>query len=378
MVVNTLNLDLNIYDCQDSDILSYYYYQSIINTNKNFCYTFEQHSDVPYSVFLNHKDYLVMGHAQTPYNVCILLSSQENLILIKWNRKSKTYTFSIGHYNQERIEEIKQMLLQIVPVSSTPDDKFPLEFWFTSVRGPTNLTRNVELPLWNDIKINYSLNTQNNLNAIMALTPPLGGGKLILFHGKPGTGKTFAIRSLLQQWRTWCQSKYIMDPEKFFDDPSYMNLVLIEDDIEVAEHYDSPDEHTPPSEAKVKKWKLLIIEDSDEFLGVDAKRQTGQSLSRLLNITDGLIGQGLNLLVLITTNEPLEKINPAVSRAGRCLANIQFTELDAKTADIWRGIHNQPITNKSALLADLYNQLNNNNHIQIPNMVKIGFKSLQN
>lgn len=42
---------------------------------------------------------------------------------------------------------------------------------------------------------------------------------------------------------------------------------------------------------------------------------------------DGLIGQGFNLLVLVTTNEPVGKLHPAVVRQGRCLAEIEFGPL---------------------------------------------------
>jgi hypothetical protein len=48
-----------------------------------------------------------------------------------------------------------------------------------------------------------------------------------------------------------------------------------------------------------------------------------QALSRLLNLTDGLLGQGRKVLVAITTNEDLTRLHPAVVRPGRCLARIE-------------------------------------------------------
>lgn len=48
---------------------------------------------------------------------------------------------------------------------------------------------------------------------------------------------------------------------------------------------------------ELKRWRLLVLEDCGEFLRADAKQEMGQGLSRLLNLTDGLLGQGLNLLV---------------------------------------------------------------------------------
>ena len=40
-------------------------------------------------------------------------------------------------------------------------------------------------------------------------------------------------------------------------------------------------------------WKLLVLEDAGELLAADAHVRTGQALSRLLNVTDGLVGQAM-------------------------------------------------------------------------------------
>jgi hypothetical protein len=46
-------------------------------------------------------------------------------------------------------------------------------------------------------------------------------------------------------------------------------------------------------------------------------------LSRLLNLTDGLLGQGRRVLAAITTNEDIRVLHPAATRPGRCLAQIE-------------------------------------------------------
>jgi hypothetical protein len=67
-------------------------------------------------------------------------------------------------------------------------------------------------------------------------------------------------------------------------------------------------------------WRLLVLEDCDELIRAEAKSGAGQSLARLPNLTDGLLGQGVKVLVCITTNEELGRLHPAVTRPGRCLA----------------------------------------------------------
>jgi hypothetical protein len=72
-----------------------------------------------------------------------------------------------------------------------------------------------------------------------------------------------------------------MDPESFFGTPtSYMRDVLMNSD-----DYYEPYEERGHEDGQVgdDKWRLIVLEDTGELLGVDAKLDTGQGLSRLLN-----------------------------------------------------------------------------------------------
>jgi hypothetical protein len=82
-------------------------------------------------------------------------------------------------------------------------------------------------------------------------------------------------------------------------------------------------------------WRLLILEDAGELIAADARAVAGQALSRLLNVADGVIGQGTRTLLLITTNEPVKRLHPATRRPGRCLADIEFTALSVAEANAW-------------------------------------------
>src|SRR5262249_4267402 len=87
------------------------------------------------------------------------------------------------------------------------------------------------------------------------------------------------------------------------------------------------------------RWRLVILEDAGELIASDARAVAGQALSRLLNIADGLLGQGTRTLLLITTNESLKRRPPAPPRPGRCLADIEFTALSAAASDAWLMAH---------------------------------------
>ena len=104
----------------------------------------------------------------------------------------------------------------------------------------------------------------------------------------------------------WCRVHYVTDPEVLFGtNPRYMlDLILNEEDDEL--------------------WRLLVLEDTGELLPADAKLRTGQGLSRLLNVVDGLIGQGLRILVLVTTNDAIGTLNPAVAPSGPLCGRRRF------------------------------------------------------
>jgi hypothetical protein len=110
---------------------------------------------------------------------------------------------------------------------------------------------------------------------------------------------------------------YITDPESLLGKAEYLLNLIIQD--------------TEDDE----RWRLLVMEDTGELLSIDARQNVGQALSRLLNVTEGLLGQGLRVLFLITTNEEIGKLNPAVTRPGRCLSAIEFAPLTHEEARRW-------------------------------------------
>jgi hypothetical protein len=70
-------------------------------------------------------------------------------------------------------------------------------------------------------------------------------------------------------------------------------------------------------------------------MGASARADTGQGLSRILNLTDGLLGQGQRCLLLVTTNEPVGRLHPALRRPGRCWAEVEFAPFSGREAAAW-------------------------------------------
>ena len=105
----------------------------------------------------------------------------------------------------------------------------PVTFWSLSQDGPASRRRRLDVPTWDAIATNYPDTVRSQLSTLMSDGASLaGGGKLVLWHGDPGTGKTWGLRALASEWRDWCDLHYITDPETFFGaSANYMLEVLL-------------------------------------------------------------------------------------------------------------------------------------------------------
>lgn len=261
--------------------------------------------------------------------------------------------------SQIGLEELRRRL----PVMELGEDQVQARFafWHHTANGPNENHRVLEIARWDEIQANYPNKTAERLMAMFGLTEPRGG-KLFVWHGPPGTGKTWALRALAWEWRKWVDFHYLIEPEKFFGE--YPGDLM---HVALAGH-DSPDTRPVlatevgsrvPVEPKTKRWKMLVLEDTGEMVAPDAKEHTGQALSRLLNLLDGLIGQGLRVMALITTNETLDKLHPAVTRHGRCGMEIRFDHLSVAEANRWLDeMGSEATVSQPILLADLYAMVN--------------------
>lgn len=309
-------------------------------------------------------------HLYANYNILISSrESHEELILAEDNERrliqfcywQSEHIVSIYIYSPYGMADATQQMdtyeKQIPPREARGEQWVNVAFWTLAPNGNASYQdRDIEASSWDDVKLNYPAQDRNgrsvrlSLDELHSWTQPPDRGRLMLLHGPAGTGKTRALASLARSWKSWCSIHYVVDPDRFFSSAYYMMSVLLD-----SGHWTAKD-----------MWRLIIVEDADELLSADAKHRKGQDVSRLLNVCDGLVGQGLRILVLITTNEEVGKMHPAIVRPGRCVANLAIGKLNSDDANHWRTAHNlKPHeTNGSSsrngngvTLAELYEEL---------------------
>lgn len=124
---------------------------------------------------------------------------------------------------------------------------------------------------------------------------------IVLLHGLPGTGKTTYLRHLVGK----------IKKRVLFLSPSVAGNLMNPDFIELL--VDNPN-------------TVLIIEDAENII-MDRRHNQSSSVSNLLNISDGLLADFLNVQLICTFNSSLTMIDSALMRKGRLIAKYEFGKL---------------------------------------------------
>lgn len=171
---------------------------------------------------------------------------------------------------------------------------------------------------------------------------------IVLLHGLPGTGKTTYLRYLI------CRIKKRI----LFVSPNVASDLTNPDFIQLLAN--NPD-------------TVLIIEDAENVI-MDRRHNPGSSVSNLLNISDGLLADFLNIQLVCTFNSPLTLIDSALLRKGRLIAKYEFGKLNVAQSQRlsdhlgFKTIITQPMT-----IAEIAGQ--HERQVELDRMEVLGFRS---
>lgn len=129
---------------------------------------------------------------------------------------------------------------------------------------------------------------------------------IVLLHGLPGTGKTTYLRYLVGK----------IKKRVLFLSPTVAENLMNPEFVELL--IDNPN-------------TVVIIEDAENII-MDRKISGGSSVSNLLNISDGLLADFLNVQLICTFNNSLTLVDSALMRKGRLIAKYEFGKLSIEKA----------------------------------------------
>jgi|AntRauTorckE5430_2_1112549.scaffolds.fasta_scaffold00037_9 hypothetical protein len=181
-----------------------------------------------------------------------------------------------------------------------------------------------------DLKVNYN-DSLLEVDGIIRNSIEEQQSGLILLHGIPGTGKTSYIKTLLTRYM---DEKFIFIPNDFVDEmlkPDFITFLI------------------------TQKNSILVIEDAESVIMARDQSQNKSIVSTILQITDGLFSDYLNIKVICTFNTDVSKIDKALFRKGRMIAFYKFEELEVKKAMTLLDVKNTNELPEARTLAELYN-----------------------
>ena len=154
---------------------------------------------------------------------------------------------------------------------------------------------------------------------------------IVLLHGLPGTGKTTYLRYLIGR----------IKKRVLFLSPAIAHNLMNPEFIELL--VDNPN-------------TVVIIEDAENII-MDRRTTGGSSVSNLLNISDGLLADFLNVQIICTFNSSLTMVDSALMRKGRLIAKYEFGKLGVtKAQKLSNHFGHDTIITKPMTIAEVANQ----------------------
>jgi hypothetical protein len=182
-----------------------------------------------------------------------------------------------------------------------------------------------------DLEHNYGSSFTPIHDKILSTLNQKKGKGLVLLHGEPGTGKTFYLKYLASK---------IKDKKVMFVPPYLVDFITSPEMTPfLIENSDS----------------ILFIEDAERVI-TDRDTNAANGVSNILNLTDGILGDILNIQIVATFNMDRKKIDTALLRKGRLIAEHKFDKLKVDDANkLIKHLGMDHVATDDMTLTEIYN-----------------------
>lgn len=285
--------------------------------------------------FYGHNNYGASEVWEKRNDGVITLINISNVIR-KWNgRVKKSFKDSIGVdvqvYSNDESEIYTELVEKIIAMGKKrKHESNNIALVIQTPRGYD--TTSFELPEQKlDIELGYGKGFKPIHEKIINTLNQKNGKGLVLLHGTPGTGKTHYLKYIASK---------IKDKRVLFIPPYLADFIT------------SP-EMTPFLIQNSNS--ILFIEDAERVI-TDRNNGGANGVSNILNITDGILSDILKIQIVATFNMDKAKIDSALLRKGRLIAEHKFDALPIEDANnLIKHLGKTHIATKPMTLTEIYN-----------------------
>jgi SpoVK/Ycf46/Vps4 family AAA+-type ATPase len=246
----------------------------------------------------------------------------------KPNPKARIHISIISNAEEDIYNEIRNRLVNTLRKPKLPTNNVHLVI--NSAHGYD--TEQFDLPKQNiDIELNYGKTFEPVHKKIIESLNKQKSKGLVLLHGDPGTGKTHYLKYIASK---------VKDKKVLFIPPFLADFIT------------SP-EMTPFLIDNSNS--VLFIEDAERVI-TDRSESGSNGVSNILNITDGILSDILNIQIVATFNMDRQKIDPALLRKGRLIAEHKFEALSVEDSNkLLKHLGIEHTATKPMTLTEIYN-----------------------
>jgi len=264
----------------------------------------------------------------------------------KANKISNIKIYYTDNIEYDNIEKIVAKFLETTYLPSRENQFFTIQTSQYGFQLKESYVKNMDI----DLGLNYGDKFIDiDKNILDKLENTKHG--LFILHGLPGTGKTYYIRRLISK----------LSKKTIIYVPTYMMTQMAD----------------PELITFISQFKdtILILEDSENILANTIDNRS-QAVSNILNMTDGLLNDSMEIQIIATFNTSKRLIDKALTRAGRLQVDYKFGKLNQKNAQkLIDKIGLDKIAKSSMSLAEIYEGQNQLIVDDLENdEKKIGFK----